>query len=117
MHAGMEHFYRIADRLDLTDSQEQQLDAIIDNARIKMREGDHFRAVMRALVTDLNPDDSDYEVKLHDPAERAAAAATEKTLFIGKVKKDVYALLTAEQQKELEKRMAGRMGKMNCKNK
>lgn len=101
---------RMARHLDLDETQEVQIQNILEAARPEFdalkEEGRETRTAMRALT----PEDADYSAKLNDLAVRSGQLVTEGALLFGRVRAEVHAVLTPEQVAELAELMERRGG-------
>ena len=90
--------------LDLDETQTQQLNNIMDAARPEiqvLREGLHEN---REALRSLDPDASDYNVKLERLSAANADLAARMTLLHGRLRADVHDVLTLEQGQALAER-------------
>jgi Spy/CpxP family protein refolding chaperone len=110
-HAGVERFRKMADKLDFTDAQEQQLEQILSSAKAKM-EAEGERGAMRQKLMSIDPEDSNYDKEVAAAADQAATKVKAKILAMADVRKQVHAILTDEQKEKLEKMMEKRQEKM-----
>lgn len=110
----MEH---LADKLDMTDEQEIQLKEILKSAKADSKANKTSRREMRKEMMMLNPDDPEFMVKVEAQADVVASQVKAKMLSFAKVRKDVYAILTAEQKQEMQTLMEKRMKKMEGRKK
>lgn len=110
-HDGLERFRKMADKLDFTDVQEQQLEQILSGAKAKM-DVDGERGSMRQMLMAIDPEDANYEKEIADAAEQAASKVKAKIIAMADVRKQVHNILTDEQKEKLEKMMQKRQDKM-----
>ena len=97
---------RMAEHLDLDDTQRQQLENIMQAAKPEfesLRERAHAN---RQIVRALDVNDPDYGSQLQNLSAESGEIAADLTLLTGRVRADVYTVLTLEQQQKLEERMA-----------
>lgn len=93
---------RIADRLDLDDTQRQEVANIIDAAKPEVSAlREQFRSNKAALVA-LDSSAASYSVDLERIAGENGRLATEATLLFSRVRSEVNAVLTDEQRTQLE---------------
>ena len=97
---------RIVDRMtrhvDLDETQEQTIRNILEAAK---PEFDQLRTRGRANMSamrDLEPSDPDYSARLDDLSAENGQLVADGTRLVGRVRGEVYAVLTAEQIAELE---------------
>lgn len=98
---------RIAERLDLDETQQQEVRNIMQAAQptfASLRE--RSRANREAFVA-LDVSDPDYGAKLQDLSAESGELAAALTLVAGQLRADVSAVLTEEQRQMLAERMAG----------
>ena len=62
---------------------------------------DKARSVHEAMRS-LDPDSSDYELRVHELATQSGQIATEMTLLVASLRAQVHAVLTPEQKNALE---------------
>ena len=74
----LDRFYHMANMLDMTDAQEQQLTRLIENAKSQMEDEEHPRLMMKEFMMDVKPGDANYEIELNKLADKAAATARKK---------------------------------------
>lgn len=93
---------RIAARLDLDDTQRQEVSNIIDAAKPEVNTvREQFRSNRAALVA-LDSSAASYSVDLERIAGENGRLATEATLLFSRVRSEVNAVLTDEQRTQLE---------------
>jgi len=93
---------RITRHLDLTEEQEVALENVLEAAKpevdaLKESARSNFRA-----IRELDPAAADYMASLSNLAQDNGRLVSEGTVLFGRVKSEVYALLTAEQIAEVE---------------
>lgn len=99
---------RLAKHLDLSETQEQSLNNIVDAAK---PEFESMRERARANFTamrNLETTDPDYSAKLSNLAIENGELVTEGTLLVGRIRAEVNAELTDEQRATLEARLQER---------
>lgn len=93
---------RITRQVDLDETQEQTIRNILDAAKPEFEAlRDRGRNNMTAM-RELDPLDADYSAKLDDLSAENGQLVADGTRLIGRVRGEVYAILTAEQITELE---------------
>jgi Spy/CpxP family protein refolding chaperone len=102
-----EMIMRIADHLDLDETQRQEIRNIMEAAKpsfstLRERSRDSRQAFLA-----LDVSDPDYGANLQDLSAQSGELAAELTLLAGQLRADVSAVLTDEQRQKLEERMAG----------
>ena len=112
-----EHMERLADKLDMTDVQENQLKQILDKAKERADQaglGDKKskRYDMRKVMMSLSPEDPEYMTKVEAQADKMAAQMKVRIIESAKVRQEVYAILTDEQKQEMKEMKEKRMKKM-----
>ena len=93
---------RMTRHVDLDETQEQTIRNILEAAK---PEFDALRTRGRANMTamrDLEPSDPDYSARLDDLSAENGQLVADGTRLAGRVRGEVYAVLTAEQIAELE---------------
>ncbi|ARU58546.1 hypothetical protein OLMES_4550 [Oleiphilus messinensis] len=110
-YGGLHKISKMVKHLDLTDTQETQVEAIITNAKAQLGEPGEHRQMVRTFMFETKPDAADYQEKLTEVADQMAEKVRAQILVIGQVRKDVYALLTDEQRAELEEKINSRMAR------
>ena len=103
---------RMADHLDLDETQRQSVANIAEAAKPEFQAlRDSVRANRQALAA-LDPADANYSVDLNSIAADNGRLATEATLLVTRVRNDVKAVLTEEQRAKLEERNEERKQRM-----
>ena len=96
--------------LELSDTQEQTINNIVDAARPEFQALRERGRASAAAMRDLDTTDPDYSAKLTNLAIANGELATEGTILFGRVRAEVTAELTDEQRERLESRLSeGRM--------
>lgn len=102
-------------KLDYLVDLSQEQKAAIDEIKSKYQ-GD--RKVSREARMDfktLDPSASNYEAKLSELADAAADKAKQKVINSGKMRAEIHALLTPEQQALVAERKSKRMDKLQAR--
>ena len=97
---------RIAERLDLDETQAQEVRNIMEAARPAFGSLRERSRANRAAFFALDIDDPDYGAKLQDLSGESGELAGELTLLAGQLRADISAVLTVEQRQTLADRMA-----------
>ena len=109
----MEH---LADKLDMTDAQEQQLKVILDTAKERGEQAGlgnkTKRHEMRKMMINLSPEDPEYMTKVEAQADNMASNMKIRMVEFAKVRQEVYGILTDEQKLEMKEMKEKRMKKM-----
>jgi Spy/CpxP family protein refolding chaperone len=98
----VEHLSR---RLDLDDTQQKALQNVVDAAAPEMNELRDKARQNREAIRNLDVADPDYDAKLADLARQNGELATSATLLHGRLRAEIAAVLTPEQQKSLAEDM------------
>jgi periplasmic protein CpxP/Spy len=116
---GGDHYERmehIADKLDMTDEQEQQLKEILTAAKKRGEQaGESKKSVrheMRKAMLNLSPEDPEYMPKVEAQADKMASHIKVRMVAFAKVRQEVYTILTDEQKQEMKEMKEKRMKKM-----
>lgn len=107
---GFRHMERMADRLNLSDEQRQQLKQIHRAARPQMMSIRDAMQDNREALRKLDPAAGDYSQRVESLAAERADLTRQMILHKGRVRSSVYAILTPEQRK-LKKEQKGRWHK------
>lgn len=110
MHRGgghEHHFDRLAERLELTDEQRSTVQAIVDEAKPKMREiKDQMRENRRSLrELTSQPDATDEQIRAL--ADAQGTQLTELIVLRTKMRADIAATLTPEQLERFQDMRSG----------
>lgn len=98
---------RMADRLQLDESQRQSIANIVSAARPEFAALHDASRENRAAIHALNVDDPDYGVALQNLSVTSGELAAELTLLSGRVRGEIADVLTPEQREVLADRMSG----------
>jgi len=109
-HAMFNPLERILEHVDLTEQQEEQVDAILTT--VKNETGFRKGFSMMKSMIELNPEDMDYMEKVEQQADLAANKVREKIILISQARKDIYTLLTDEQKQELNQVISRKLKRM-----
>ena len=93
---------RVTDRLDLDEAQQTEVGNVLEAARPEFRALRDRGQANREAMRGLNPKDPDYSASLNNLALESGQIVTDVALLFGRVRAEVYDLLTAEQIAELE---------------
>ena len=101
---------RMMSHIELSETQEQQVEAILDGLHDK---GDRKKKVekMKAMMM-LDPDSVDYMDSVEKQAEQKAEGMKKHILEVATARKDIHQLLTDEQKQELKALMEKRLDRM-----
>ena len=100
---------RMAGHLDLDDAQSQAIGNIMEAAKPEFGSLRERANVNRQAVRALDPNDADYGTKLQNLSTESGELAAELTLLTGRIRGEVHAVLTPDQQQKLASQMQ-RMG-------
>ncbi len=89
---------RLAEELSLTDDQQASLRSTMKENFSEMRDSMKKHRDSRHALAQLNPNAPDYQAQLDQLIADAQAAAKERVLMKAEHQKEVYAILTPEQQ-------------------
>ena len=98
---------RIAERLDLDETQRQEVSNIVAAAKPALESLRERSRTNREAFFALDVNDQDYGAKLQDLSAESGELAADLTLVAGQLRADVNAVLTEEQRAMLAERMAG----------
>jgi Spy/CpxP family protein refolding chaperone len=87
--------------LDLDDTQAQKLQNAVDAAKPEFDELQKRLGENRAALQTLDTTDADYSAKLQNLSASNAELAAQMTLLHGRLRAEVHAVLTPEQQQEM----------------
>ena len=90
----------IAEELELTAEQKQQLADAMKSHREARREGRGDHREFRQKLTALNPDATDYQKQLDELVKQAQQRAKEMVLEHAEQQQKFYGILTPEQREE-----------------
>ena len=97
---------RIVDRMtrhvDLDETQEQTIRNILEAAKPEFEALRTRGKANMSAMRDLEPSDPDYSARLDDLSAENGQLVADGTRLVGRVRGEVYAVLTAEQIAELE---------------
>lgn len=103
--AGMELFERMGAELALSDTQKQELAALLEMYRPRIKELAERSAQSTQALFDIAPDDADYNNRAAELSQLAGTTAAEMVTLLTELQGSAYALLTeAQQAKFLELR-------------
>jgi Spy/CpxP family protein refolding chaperone len=97
---------RIAERLDLDETQRQEVRNIMEAAKPSFSTLRERSRANREAFLALDVSDPDYGANLQDLSAESGELAAELTLLAGQLRSDVSAVLTDEQRQSLAERMA-----------
>ena len=109
---------KMQENLQLTDQQVTDIKAI--NKKYKDSDGKALRQAKKQSHKSfkmLNPSDANYQQQVNKLADEQANSARARVLLQGKIKADIYKVLTAEQQRLMREKMAERQQKHAHKHK
>ena len=92
---------RMAERLDLDESQRDAISNILQATRPEFESLREQSRANRQAMHGLDVDDADYGAKLQNLSLQSGELAARLALLMGRVRADVHAVLTPEQQQEL----------------
>jgi Spy/CpxP family protein refolding chaperone len=118
----MAMFTRMGEELALTEPQKQELAALMEMYRPRIKElAQRGQENLRPLV-DMAPDDPAYNKLAAELSEQAGASAAEMVTLLTELQANAYALLTTEQQAtfmakraEMRERMEKRKAEMEAR--
>jgi protein CpxP len=93
---------KLADELDLSQTQRNQAFAVLDQARPAMRQARFAIADQRRALRRLNPADADYQTHLKEIADEVGKLAGQMVMLHGELHANLNALLTEEQRQQLQ---------------
>jgi Spy/CpxP family protein refolding chaperone len=100
---------RMAGHLDLDDTQSQAISNIMEAAKPEFESLRARANVHRQAIRALDTNDADYGTKLQNQSAESGELAAELTQLTGRIRGEVHAVLTPEQQQKLASQMQ-RMG-------
>ncbi len=101
---------RMSQRLDLDETQQQNVRNIIDAARPEFDELRERARANRKAMRELDPADPDYSALLNNLAIENGELVAEGTLLFGRVRSEIDAQLTDTQRAELSEAMQRKRG-------
>ena len=96
---------RLSRRLDLDETQEQNVQNVVEAAKPQFEALRERARATRTAMRELNIEDPDYAAKLDNLAAEQGQLATERTVLLGRLRADVGAQLTPEQRAEVNEMM------------
>lgn len=106
-----EMIMRIADRLDLDETQRQEVRNIMEAAKPSFSALRERSRASRQAFFALDVSDPDYGAKLQDLSAQSGELVAELTMLAGQLRADVSAVLTDEQRQKLAERMSAFQGR------
>ncbi|MCP4597416.1 Spy/CpxP family protein refolding chaperone [Neptuniibacter sp.] len=97
MEHRMEH---LAEKLDLTPEQQQQLSASMQDKKQHMQDAMQNRREIRKELMQLDPNAADYQAKLDSLVHRAQEQAKQMVIKKAEHKQELYSVLTDSQKQE-----------------
>ena len=101
---------KMIDHIDLTDEQEEKVEAILEKQRAEMDFKKGF-AMMKTMI-ELNPEDPNYFEAANQHAEEAAAKIKQKIIATAEARKEIYELLSFEQKAELNEAISRKVARI-----
>jgi Spy/CpxP family protein refolding chaperone len=102
---------RMAKRLGLSESQQQQFSALMQTKQASMSALRSQTKNLRQSMHSLDPSTADYNAQLSNLADQSANLARQMMLEKGQNKQKIFNLLTPEQQTKMKVMQAKRMNK------
>jgi Spy/CpxP family protein refolding chaperone len=102
---------RMAKRLGLSESQQQQFSALMQTKQASMSALRSQTKNLRQSMHSLDPSAADYNAQLSNLADQSANLARQMMLEKGQNKQKIFNLLTPEQQTKMKVMQAKRMNK------
>lgn len=96
----------MARKLELDDTQTQELRNVVEAARPQMEELREKSRNNREAIAALDVNDPDYGAKLQNLSEESGYLATQATQLFGQLRADISAELTDEQRLQLAEAMS-----------
>jgi len=119
---AMAMFKRMGEDLALTEPQKQELAALMEMYRPRIKELAQRGQESRQAIMAMAPDDPAYNMEAAKLSEQAGASAAELVTLITELQANAYALLTTEQQAtfmakrvEMRERMEKRKAEMEAR--
>ena len=109
-HGGGHPFEHLLDHIDLSDSQSEQIEAILSRNEGKEK-GKHRFDMMKEFAA-MDPEDPDYLTKVEQKADEAAEKMKAHLVDMAKTRQEIYAILDAEQKQELDEVIERKMKRM-----
>jgi protein CpxP len=110
--AGMELFERMGTELALSDTQKQELGALLEMYRPRIKELAERGAKSGQALFDVAPDDPAYNTRAAELSQLAGTTAAEMVTLLTELQASAYALLTPEQQSKFLELRAERRTRM-----
>lgn len=108
---GKEHpFERMLDRLDLSEEQESQVEAILSPIKEKRMHKEKARKMRDMLA--LDPESADYMELVNNHATEASEKMKAHIVTLGAARKEIHSILNEEQKAELKKMVQKKMKKL-----
>lgn len=96
--SGMDMFERMNTELALTDTQKQELAALLEMYRPRIKELAERGIASGRVMLEIAPDDVAYNTRAAELSQLAGASAAEMVTLLTELQANAYALLTAAQQ-------------------
>lgn len=93
---------RMADRLDLDENQRAEVSNVLEATKPEFEALKARGRANREAMRELDPADPDYSAGLSNLAVESGQIVTDGALLFGRVRAEVYSILTPEQIAELE---------------
>ena len=114
-HGGKQQRYeRMADRLDMSDQQRQQLKQIHRQARPQMLDMKDAMQDNREALRKLDPKSPQFDTQVAELAKQQGELVTQKIIQRQQLRASVFAILTPEQRevaKQMKRKHSGKCGK------
>lgn len=106
-HHMMERMDKMSERLNLSESQKTEVEAIMKKYKPEHDRQDERKAMRQHMMT-LDPSSADYDVKLKEQADAAADKMRTRIVEMGSMRKELNAVLTEEQRSKMSDMMKRR---------
>jgi len=110
-HSPLERMLKHLDEVDLSDEQAQQIDEIVTPYRDRWRNGNKEQDIfpMMKSMIELDPNAPEYDDELVTRADTTAELMRTRLLELGRLRKEIYSVLTTEQEKAIEASVRAKM--------
>lgn len=112
---GIDMFERMSTEMALTDVQKQELAALLEMYRPRIKELAERGMTSGQAMFEIAPDDTSYNTRAAELSQLAGASAAEMVTLLTELQSNAYALLTDEQQAKFLEMRAEQRQKMAAK--
>ena len=111
---GMDMFERMSTEIALTDTQKQELAALLEMYRPRIKELAERGMTGGRAMLEIAPNDASYNTRAAELSQLAGASAAEMVTLLTELQANAFALLTTEQQAKFLQLRAEQRQKMEA---